>query len=206
MTLERTHSTLSVLSRGALAFGLAGAVLLGGAACESEQKGRVPLTKDTEAEKNSDKILPTALLEFSDVVPETLKSDLRTRVPLIRDAIDPVTVILGDVDNQTQGVVLTSDFVAMLNRIRANLINSDSGRQKLRFVENRSRLARLAAREGVVPAEAPSYDPETTYALTMNVYKINRGNTNLYFLASQLTHFGTNQIVFEQDYEIKQVN
>lgn len=197
---------LSRATRLAGALGLSGVMVLGAGACGGEQKGRVSLTRETEAERNSDQISTVALIEFSDYVPEVLKSDLRSRVPIIRDAFEPVTVIVGDVDNETQGVVLTSDFVAMLKRIRANLIGSRAAEGKLKFVENRARLSRLAAREGLGPVDEPALDPETTFFLTMDVTKINRGNTNLYYMASQLTHYATRQIVFEEKYEIKQVN
>ncbi len=175
-----------------------------------EKRGRVPVTQETEGEKRSDRISPIALIEFSDQVPDILRRDLAL-LPEIRDIGGPITVIVGDIDNKTAGVVPTSDFEMVSSRIRSDLINSPVGEAKIDFVEDRARLRNLAAREDIRRndgglAEPEPYDADTTFALNLDVYRINRKNTNLYYMEAQLVSFATNRIVFSEQYEMKQIN
>src|SRR5690606_34478456 len=116
------------------------------------------------------------------------------------------TVILGDINNRTE-VVSSTDFEAMRARLRNNLLNS-MATDRLRCVENRAPLNQLRQREMVLPEEGPvepgAYDPQTTYALNGDFYRIARGSTNLYYMEFQLVHFGSNEIVFSNRYEVKQ--
>ncbi|MEM6552183.1 MAG: hypothetical protein AAF750_08650 [Planctomycetota bacterium] len=182
---------------------------LGGVGCK--QTGRVPITADTRGERESPKILPIALIEFSDQVPDLLARDLYS-LPVVRDTPGDVRIILGDIKNSTGGLVPTSDFELVQGRIRSNLINSRVGREKLVFVERRARLARIADAEAVVgddpefPVTPEPYDAQNTYTLLLDVERVGRGDTQLYRMDALLVSFLNNQIVFSKDYEIKQVN
>lgn len=179
-------------------------VLLTGCAKET---GRIPVSETTPAERDAAKVLPVALIEFSDQVPQHLCQQL-AGTPHIADTPGQVTVILGDLVNKTQ-IVPSTDFEMASQRLRNNLINSSYARDKLKFVENRARLDRLAAREGVVDQEGmsgpPAYDPQTTYTLNGDFYRVARHDTNSYYMQFQLVHFATNEIVFSDRYEVKQI-
>ncbi|MEZ6193687.1 MAG: hypothetical protein R3C45_20790 [Phycisphaerales bacterium] len=167
--------------------------------------GRIGVTETTEAEWDSAKVLPVSLVEFSDQAARAIVQDL-VQLPQIRDDAGRVTVILGDINNKT-GIVSSTEFEVVTARLRNNLINSDLARPTLRFVERRARMQNLAAREGVasdkVLADPPDYDPQTTYALNGDFYRIGRGETNQYYMEVQLVHFGSNEIVFSDRYDAK---
>ena len=173
----------------------------------SGPRGRVDPYETTRAEKGSSQVLPVALLEFADQVPERLTQDLYD-LPMIRENTGRVLVLLGDFDNRTRNVP-TSDFELAAQRIRNRLINSELASGKLRFTEKRRRIERLADEEMVqnadgTPVGAPAYDAATTYVLTGDFDRLNRGDTNLYYMQFQLVNAGNNEIVFSDSYEVKQ--
>jgi PBP1b-binding outer membrane lipoprotein LpoB len=185
---------------------LGSAVVLGG--CVSDRGnsgGRIDVSATTEAELDSAKVLPASLIEFSDQASRRIVQDL-VKLPRIRDNAGRVTVILGDINNRT-GIVSSTEFEVLTARLRNNLINSETARGTLRFVERRARMQDLAAREGVasdqVLADPPDYDPATTYALNADVYRISRGETHQYYMEVQLVHFASNEIVFSDRYDDK---
>lgn len=193
---------------------LAGTVIcicLVAAACSSvprgKSSGRIGVSETTEAESRSEKILPVALVEFTDQAPRRLVAKLH-RLPRIRNTAGRATVILGDINNQTR-IVGTAEFEFAARRLRNNLLNSEVARNKMRFVEWRKRMARLARKERVardgMRADPPDYDPATTYALNLDVFLINRGDTNYYYMEAQLVHFDTNEIVFSDRIDVKQI-
>jgi hypothetical protein len=167
--------------------------------------GRIDVSATTEAELDSAKVLPASLIEFSDQASRRIVQDL-VSLPRVRDEAGRVTVILGNINNKT-GIVSSSEFEVVTARMRNNLINSGAARGTLRFVERRARMQDLAAREGVasgqVLADPPDYDPNTTYALNMDVYRISRGETHQYYMEAQLVHFASNEIVFSDRYDDK---
>jgi Peptidoglycan-synthase activator LpoB len=167
--------------------------------------GRIDVSATTEAELDSPKVLPASLTEFSDQAAGRIVQDL-INLPRIRDNAGRVTVILGDINNRT-GIVSSTEFELVTARLRNKLINSDTARGTLRFVERRARMQDLAAREGVaseqVLADPPDYDPQTTYALNGDFYRIGRGETNQYYMEVQLVHFASNEIVFSDRYDAK---
>jgi len=182
------------------------------AACKSDPAGRtggrVGITDTTSDEAASRKVLPAALIEFSDQAPRELVAKLMD-IPAIRDASGPVTVILGDMNNQTQ-IVSTNDFEMMARRMRNNLINSDFASGKLSFVQDRSRVEAIATREQVVGATGttaapPAYQAENTYALIGDFYRVTRRQMNQYYMEFQLVSFATNQIVFSDRFDVKQL-
>lgn len=185
------------------------AVLTSGVAGCSTERGRIDTYKTTDNEKRSDQVLTTALLEFSDQVPERLIQDLY-ELPEVSDQPGKVIVLIGDFNNKTQ-IVPTTDFEMVAQRIRNQLINSKTARDKLTFTEKRSRVERLSADEKVVgvdgaPAEAAAYQGESTFFLLGDFYRTNRANTNLYYMQFQLVSPTTNTIVFSDSYDVKQAN
>jgi hypothetical protein len=176
------------------------------AAC-NQGKGRIDPYSTTKEEKAEEKVLTTALLEFSDQVPEVLIQNLYD-LPQIRDTPGKVLVLIGDFNNKT-GNVPTTDFEMVAQRLRNKLINSGTASNKLTFVEKRRRIERLSDEEKVVgadgqPAEAPAYQAETTYLLLGDFYRTKRADANLYYMQFQLVSTATNAIVFSDDYTVKQ--
>jgi PBP1b-binding outer membrane lipoprotein LpoB len=175
--------------------------------CRSQPGGRIDVGQTTEAERRSPLILPVALNEFSDQAPRRLVEDLGN-IPRVRDTPGQVTVFLGDINNQTTAVS-SSEFEMAMTRMRNRLINSNTAGERMQFVERRARMQRLAQRERVASgdflADPEDYDPHTTYVLNGDFFRVSRGNTNQYYMQFQLVHFGSNQIVWSDDYEIRQV-
>lgn len=176
-------------------------------ACKTEGR-RIGLGETTQAELASPKVLPAALIEFSSQAPQRLVADL-SDLPLIEVLNEPATIILGDIENKTQ-IVSSNEFEIAMERFRDQLLNSRIARDELTFVADRSRLARLAQREEVVgpegqPAAPDPYDETSTFALLGNFNRIARGGVNQYFMQFQLVHFGTNQLIWSDRYEVKQV-
>ncbi len=179
------------------------AVLMVGCPPKGTSAGRVDPTTTTDAERGSRKVLPVALMEFSDEVPRQLAQDLAD-LPIIRDTPGRVTVLMGDLNNKT-GIVSSSEFEMVRSRIRNNLLQSDYVKQKLRFVESWDRMGWLMERElGSTQGARPPEDASVAYALNGDFYRIERGDTNLYYMEFQLVHFETNEIVFSKRYEVKQ--
>jgi hypothetical protein len=193
------------MKRIGLAAVLSGFVLAAGGCETPSDRGRLEVSQTTEAEMDSEKVLPVTLVEFSEQASHRIVEDL-VELPRIRDDAGRVTVILGDINNKT-GIVSSSEFEVVTARLRNNLINSDHARGTLRFVERRGRMQDLAAREGVaseqILADPPDYNPATTYALNGDFYRIGRGGTNQYYMEVQLVHFATNEIVFSDRYDAK---
>ncbi len=173
--------------------------------CESDgQTGRIDVTRTTEAELKDDRVLPVALVEFSDQVPQQLTHDLN-QIREIRDAPGRVAVIMGDLNNKTR-IVSSDEFELTRSRIRNNLLQSQFMRGKIRFVEDQARMDQLRQRElGLAGSTHNSLDPSTTFALNGDFYRISRGDTNQYYFEFQLVHFQTHEIVFSKRYDIKQV-
>lgn len=188
---------------------LAGPVALSG--CDTpprgDRGGRIGVTEAHPSETSRSQILPTSLIEFSDIVAERLARDIIDTTPRIRDADERVTVILGDINNRTQ-IVSSNDFEMMLRRTRSNLNNAPVTRERLMFVEDRARMMDLAQREGVARDDGTSgpdvYDPETTYVLNGDFFRISRGRANLYYMELQLVHFASNEQIFSASYESPQ--
>lgn len=177
-------------------------------ACQGPESGRVGVSDTTPAETASAQVLPTALIEFSDKAPRELVRDL-SHIKAIQDTKGPVTVILGDINNKT-GIVSSNDFEVAMQRMRNNLINSSVANSKLQFVEPRARMEALSRREQVGSPNGTKgplpYDPGKTYVLLGSFYRINRGNTNLYYMQFHLARFANNVIVGPaMTYTVKQV-
>jgi hypothetical protein len=186
-------------------FAVLAALLLLGACQEDTSTYRRDPYGSTPAEGNSPEILPNSLMEFSDQFPQRLVQRLAA-IPEIANSSKPVTVIMGDLNNKTQ-IVSSNDFEMVQHRIRANLVNSDFVSKHMIFVENRARMGALAGREGVgTPGTSgpPPYDPETTFTLNGDFYRIARGDTSLYYMEYTLVNFKSNRLVFSDQYPSKQ--
>ncbi|MFP4145364.1 MAG: hypothetical protein ACLFV3_09485 [Phycisphaeraceae bacterium] len=189
-------------------------ILVAAVGCQppkGQSSGRIGVTTTTESETETEQLLPVTLIEFSDQFPQRLLQDLREEPDL--QAIDgQATIVLGDINNKTS-LVSSTEFEILMRRIRNNLLRSDIARGQFNFVADRSRLRRLAQRERVATddgrvADAGAYDPQNTYVLLGDFYRIRRGgdeDTNYYYMEVQLVSFATNEIVFSDVYESKQV-
>jgi hypothetical protein len=69
-------------------------------------------------------------------------------------------------------------------------------------------MRRLKARELGVPESEipePKYDINTSFFLNGDMFRVGRGKTNLYYMQVQLTHAASNEIVFNDRFDIKQI-
>ncbi|MCE9591116.1 MAG: penicillin-binding protein activator LpoB [Planctomycetes bacterium] len=188
-------------------FVLCGALLFAsfaGLGCHSN--GREEVTRETEAEVNSRRVRPAALIEFSDQAAQRVAQEI-SEIPEIRNVPGRVTILVGDINNKT-GIVSSDDFELMRSRLRNNLLQSKYVKDKLKFVERRARMSAIRERELVGPdqgnGEPANYDAQTTFALNGDFYRLARNGTDLYYMEFQLVHFGSNEIVFSDRYEMKQ--
>ncbi len=178
---------------------------------DSEHRGRVEVSETTKGEQTSNQVFPAALVEFADQVAADLPQKI-AQIPELRTG-DRATVLVGDINNKTY-VVSSNDFEMVRSRIRNSVLQSDFVRSNVVFVENRARMGAVAQREGVginpnTGTTGPgSYDPQTTWALNGDFYRIHRdtdkGDSNQYYMEFQLVNFATNQIVALPKYELKQ--
>lgn len=184
---------------------LAGLAFSTAVGCESPQS-RVPVSETTPEEERFKKVQPATLIEFSDQVPAALTQALAD-IPEIRNAPHKATIILGDLNNKT-GNVSSNEFELVQRRIRNTLLQSQFARDNMQWVESRARMAQIAAREAVgsSPEEAgpPAYDPQTTFVLNGDFFRIERGRINEYYMEFKLVHFQTNVIVFADRLDAKQ--
>lgn len=186
---------------------LAAATVVVVTGCKNEPIGRIETSQTTRAEKASTQVLPIAYSEFSDQAAQEVVQGLLAN-PDIQQMPGKVTVIVGDIENNARSVS-TREFEYLVSRFRSNLLRSSAARGKLRFVEGRQRMGRLAEREGVVGpdgnvATPPGYEGSTSLFLNGTMQQVYRGPTNLYFLELQLTNPLSNEIVWDASYEIKQ--
>lgn len=169
--------------------------------------GRIGTDITTDAERRDARPLLVAYMEFSDQVAQQLAQDL-VNLNLISPGGERSTVILGDIMNKTSGLVSTQEFEMVRSRIRNNLLQSQHARGHIKWVENRARMEAIAGRERVgdhaVPAGPNNYDPKNTFALNGDMYRLNRGPVNQYYMEFMMVNFATNELVFSKRYEIKQ--
>jgi len=169
--------------------------------------GRIPTSVTTEAERRDERPLLVVYQEFSDQTAQQLAQDMVNLDLISPDGVRS-TVILGDIMNKTGGLVSTQEFEMVRSRIRNNLLQSKHARKHVKWVENRARMERIAARErvgnNVQPVGPPTYDPKNTFTLNGDMYRINRGPVNLYYMEFNLVNFATNELVFSKRYQVKQ--
>jgi len=177
-----------------------------------DSSGRIGAYETDDRETRSDRILPVTITEFSDNAAEEIVSELANIEPVQRIAASGrrATIVLGDINNQTRNVP-SDEFELMRRRLRSNLIGSELARRQLRFVEQRFRVAEIEQRElGPQPGtdgqtEVLTYPKDTSFALNLDVYRINRGAVNQYYLEATLTSFETGEILLSFATDAKQV-
>jgi len=194
------------LNKTSLLVACALALLVGGCSPPTgAPTGRAPTTATTPAERFSPQVSITALSEQSDLTADQLAADLND-IPELNKGYRS-TIVFGDIVNKTQ-IVPTSDFEAFRTRLRARLQQSRFLRDKVKWVENRSRVEELRRREGGSGAGVAPLNDEYTYFLNGEMYRVDRGNSavNLYSMTYNLTNMATGEIVWgSAPYEIKQV-
>ncbi len=215
---------VTLLSRPILAV-VAAAVLLGPIGVVGCQKTspprRVPPGETTAGELNDPRQHPVTLVEFQDTATADMLQMLPD-APRVRDVAGSATILMGDINNKTS-LVSTADYEYITSGVRSRLIRARATRDKLKFVEKRRRVENIAARERVATDPAPpaagseeinwgggsyyvpDYKADESFGLMMDVYRINRGNTNLYSVEIQLVHFATGEIVYSYKQDVKQV-
>lgn len=201
------------ISAAAIAF--AGLTVGGCSPPQGASGGRVETTDTTRAERYSTQVLPASLVEFSDQVAQQLAADLSEQPELNRDF--RVSVVFGDIVNKT-GIVPTSDFEAFRTRVRQKLMQSPQFRDKVRFIESRARWSSVVNRElggsgnedllqeGSRTGNSRGLNPEYTYFLNGEMYRVERGGrTNLYLMSFNLMKASDSELVWESSpYEVKQ--
>ncbi|MEM9415570.1 MAG: hypothetical protein AAGA29_08855 [Planctomycetota bacterium] len=209
----RSSSRMILIAVLAVPFALTG--------CQSKKYvGRVPVEETTPGEARSPQQLPVTLSEFSALVPEDILNQL-PGMPGVSEVDGRVVILMGDVQNKT-GVTPTADYEYVVSGIRSRLISSRAAQNKLMFVERRARVEGVAARERVASApveqadgtlvwdggvyHVPDYSAANTFVMNMDAYRVGRGDTGLYAMEVQIVSFLTNEIVFTNRYEMKQIS
>jgi hypothetical protein len=180
-------------------------------ACDSpprgESSGRVGLNTTTRAETSSTAILPTSLVEASDKITQALAADI-ARIAEEEGKGYRVTIIVGNIENKTQGQVATQDFEFVRDRIRSNLLSSKMVRDNVAFRAERAGVEEVNRRE-LGPAAAANNGaidaPNVQYTLQLSgtMYGILRGSTNQYYIEFKLIRASDGLIVFSNNYEVK---
>ena len=118
-------------------------------------------------------------------------------MPEFRDAPYRVQIVMDRVQNRT--TMPARDFDVYLARIRANL-NQSGTRYNIGFIENRSNLEAVRAREGVPQVD---YQTKANYTLKGVFYDMPNRGSNYYLLTFQIVDLNDGQIVWEGSYEVK---
>lgn len=164
--------------------------------------GRIPVEASTPAEVNDERILPADYMAFADEASQGLIVDL-PEVPQFHETTSRVTIIFGDIKNETRNISST-EFEMVREKIKNNLMRSTTFRENFRFVVGRAQLEELRRREVNTPTDPNRIDPQHTYTLNGTMYRVNRGNVNLYLVTFELMNLETGEIVWLRDYESKQ--
>ncbi|MGD9789863.1 MAG: hypothetical protein AB7Q00_03645 [Phycisphaerales bacterium] len=178
-----------------------------------EQSNRVEITQTTRGELGSRLVTTTELSEFRDQVVQQLTADLK-EVPELN--VNRVSVVFGDLENKT-GIVPTQDFEAFRSSIRAQLMQSRTVLQNIRFVRDRQSAEALMRRESPSGSDilqegsrstVAALNPEFTYFLNGEMYRVSRGgdSTQLYSMSFNLQNMATGELVWSSaPYESKRV-
>lgn len=182
---------------------------VGGCAPTGNPGSRVAVSETTPGENPSAGIPLTSLTEFADQAAAQLVSDLN-KIPEISQYDKRSTVIMGDINNQTQ-VVPTNDFTMFRSRLRQFLSNSTRASNQLRFQESRASFDALRQREAprgvnVTKGEA-TVDEDHVFLLNGDFYRAARNDTSMYQMSFRLIRFSDGVSVWESaPYDAKFVN
>lgn len=204
----RTIGTLGVT-------GLLLTAMLG--ACASPPRGnsggRVPLGDSTRAEEGSRLVTTQELSEFRDEAAERFAQDI---MELDEFQQYKSTIVFGDIVNKT-GLVPTSDFEAFRTGLRAKLMDSRVLRNKVRWIESKARWEDLKKKElgdsndllqeGSSAGADRKLNPEYTYFLNAEMYRVARGgdNVQMYSLTFNLMRASDSELVINKTYESKRI-
>jgi hypothetical protein len=193
-----------LLATGTIA--LAAAML---AACSStpppprgSSGGRIPTEASTPAEVADPRILPADYMAFADEASQGLIRDLPD-VPAFHDTPSRITILFGDMQNET-GIISSTEFAMVREKIKNNLLRSRTFNDNFRFLISRAQLDELRRREVNTPTDPTRFDEQHTYLLNGTMFRVNRGNVNMYLVTFQLVNFTTGEVVWLRDYESKQ--
>lgn len=184
----------------------AAAMVLG--ACASQppprgsSSGRIPPGVSTPAEVADPRILPADYWTFADQAAQGLILDL-PQVPEFHERPGRITILFGDIQNET-GIISTTEFAAVREKIKNNMLQSRTFNQNFRFLVSRAQLDELRRREVNTPTNPDRFDERSTYTLNGTMYRIGRGNVNDYLITFQLMNFSDGQIVWVRDYQSRQ--
>ena len=124
-------------------------------------------------------------------------------MPEFHESPGRITVLFGDIQNET-GNISTTEFAAVREKIKNNLLQSRTFNQNFRFLVSRAQLDELRRREVNTPTNPNRFDERSTYTLNGTMYRIGRGNVNDYLITFQLMNFSDGQIVWVRDYQSRQ--
>ncbi|MCC5828541.1 MAG: hypothetical protein JJU36_03755 [Phycisphaeraceae bacterium] len=194
MTHHRTP-----LTRGLLIV-LALALTAGG--CRQE-KPRLESGEISRYETRDPRPLPVIYDEFAEQLAQDFAQDMSTIKG--REGINSrVTIAFGDIVNKT-GNVSSSEFEMIRNSMRTRLTQSEMVQREVRFVENRARMNALIRTETGQTAEVDRIDLDNAWVLNMDVLRASRGRFNEYQAYVRLVDFRTGTILFERQYQSRQV-
>ncbi len=168
---------------------------------EGDDGSRINIYRTTEADRDSQHAHAPSLWEFSDLVAESLISDL-THIDSIRRKPSRVVVEMGDLNNRTN--TPTADFEAVQHRIRGKLHSSRLIRDHFMIVENATRIDREMERVAGENRGTALYDPEDTYLLMGSFYESGRPDTRRYYFEFNLVHLASREIIENWHYDLAQ--
>lgn len=169
----------------------------------SQEKPRLERGEVSRHETRSPQILPTTFEEFAEQLAQDFAQDL-TQIKSEQGIEQRVTIAFGDIQNRT-GIVSSSEFEIIRNSMRARLIQSPFIRREARFVESRARMNALIRTETGQMDEVDRIELANSWVLNMDVLRAGRDRMNLYAVYARLVDFRTGEIVFEREYQSKQV-
>lgn len=119
-------------------------------------------------------------------------------LPAIKSAEGRTVIVMDRVANRTSDP--SQNFQIYLARIRA-LLNQSGAKHDLVFVETRTVAEDIKAREGI--AAGPQNRTPPRYALAGTFYDLPRARTNYHLLTFQLVDLTSDEITWEDQYEVK---
>lgn len=165
---------------------------------EGDAGGRMDIYRTTDADRASSMAHAPSLWEFSDIIAESLITDL-TEIDRIRRKSTRAVLEMGDLNNRTD--TPTADFEAVQHRIRGKLLTSRLIRDHFLVVESVSRIDGQA--NGAFQG-SDLYDPEDTFLLLGNFYESGRDRTRRYYFEFSLVHVASREIVDNWHYDLAQ--
>jgi hypothetical protein len=213
-TLARRRSasaSLAVASLGAL-------VALTGCANQGplgETQNRVGVTSTSAADLRDPAANPANLFEFSDRVAEAV-ADRLLQEPRVQALRERGVLVMGTMENRTS--TPGNDFELIRRRVINSITNNRQLRTRLMVTRSLSEAQAIAAKEGIAPpvdrldegrGRAPAgpaqYAPDQLFNLTGEFFAMERSGSSTYYWRMVVTHVGSREEIFSQDFEYKQL-